>query len=374
MSNIVHLNVPAQHQSQQARNGALLEVFSQHRRHDGDVFWLKENAELLNILETSGAQVHETGLAAHQGFYDALESKLGFFPQYYRFLLSICLDLEALGLPGTKGEELVHWAARQGLADAEMSDLQRAEARRLMLRRGVDPIPEDTGLTDRLHAFIDRSDTFALPNKKAAYELTHIVFYLSEYGRRDPGLSPAALTSLEYAGILAYLEQNADLLAEICVALRFAGQQPPTLWETWLTRETHCFSTATGLQATTHDDYHDWFVCNWLMAMSEGEAFQKPIEPGRMSFHRGQVWDGPLRQISECLYDMADQRSDDWHVMRPLIQDNLTEVGHDILAEAEESSANFATFFAGFARTGLHRPALEPGGRPVAARPVLEAV
>ena len=79
------------------------------------------------------------------------------------------------------------------------------------------------GLNDRLRGFARRSITFALPNKKAAYELTHIVFYLSEYGRRDPEVGQAFIDSLHFAGTLAFLELNLDLLAEICIALRFAG-------------------------------------------------------------------------------------------------------------------------------------------------------
>jgi hypothetical protein len=89
----------------------------------------------------------------------------------------------------------------------------------------------DAGLNDRLLHFINCAETFALPNKKAAYELTHIVFYLSEYGRRDPHLDNRAIQSLNFVGILAYLDQNADLLAEVCIALRYAGQAPSKIWE-----------------------------------------------------------------------------------------------------------------------------------------------
>ncbi len=358
MSNVVHLNVPSQRQSQQSRHGALLGVFGRQRRFGDDVFWLKENAELLNILECTRAGVDPAALSVHEPFYAEVEKRLGFFPQYYRFLLSICLDLEALGLPGSKAEALIHWAAREGLADAELSDLQRAEARRLMMRRGVDPLPEDTGLTDRLHAFIDRSDTFALPNKKAAYELTHIVFYLSEYGRCDPGLSARAVTSLEFAGILAYLDQNSDLLSEICVALRYAGHIPSQIWEDWLERETHRFSMIQGPQTTLQDDYHDYFVCNWLMAMSGRDAFVKPVADEPATFHQSEPWDGPLRRMSECMFEMADDRSDDWHRMRPVIEDTLSDTGHDILCEALQSTDKFEAFFAGFARTGLRGVAL----------------
>ncbi|MFV0513180.1 MAG: DUF6902 family protein [Jhaorihella sp.] len=358
MSNVIQLNVPSHRQGAAGRRRALISSFARHRRSVDDVFWLKENAELLNILECTGQSLDDAALAPHRGFHAQVEKRLGFFPQYYRFLLSICLDLEDLGLPGTKAEALCHWAAREGLAEAELSDLQRAEARRLMLRRGIDPLPRDTGLTERLHRFVDRPETFAMPNKKAAYELTHIVFYLSEYGRRDPGLSGAARISLEYAGILAYLEQNADLLAEICVALRFAGAVPSPIWEGWLERETHRFSVTCGPRRSAMDDYHDYFVCNWLMAESGRDAFVKQAEDGGMAFHRAQPHAGPLREMSECMFRLEDARSDDWEAMRPHVEEALNGTGYDILTEAQASSGRFCEFFAGFARTGLRGVAL----------------
>lgn len=358
MSNVIHLNVPFQIRSAAARRGALIAGFAEARRSGDDVFWLKENAELLNILECTGARLdaglEAAALAPHEEFYAQAEKRLGFFPQYYRFLLSICLDLEDLGLPGNKAEALVGWVARQGLAEAELSDLQRAEARRLMQRRGVDPLCGDDGLDARLHAFIERCATFAMPNKKAAYELTHIIFYLSEYGRRDPQLSDKALTSLEYAGLLAYLDQNADLLAEICVALRYAGARPSPIWEGWLERETHRFTLRSGAQASILDDYHEYFVCNWLMAASGRDAFVKTAGPGAMSFHRTAPDFAPLRVMSECLFRLAGARSGDWQAMRGHVEAQLSDIGHDILTEAERSTDKFEDFFAGFARAGAN--------------------
>lgn len=353
MSNVVHLSALSIHQSKEDRVAAMLRCFAQNRRFGDDVFWLKENAELLNILECTGAQLSAAALEPHNGFYKQVEKRLGFFPQYYRFLLSICLDLEDLGMPGNKGEALVRWVACEGMADAEMSDLQRFEARRLMLRRGVDPLPHDSGLEDRMRRFMERSATFAMPNKKAAYELTHTVLYLSEYGRRDPGLSDAAITSLEFAGLLAYLDQNADMLAEVCVALRYGGATPSPTWEGWLEREAHNFSIEVGAHVSAQDDYHDYFVCNWLMAVSGRDAFVKKAAPERMAFHRATPCAGPLREMSECMFRLDDQRSADWSQMRGVVEGALTETGYDILAEAEKSTDKFDEFFEGFARTGL---------------------
>ncbi len=358
MTNVIQLTRPSRTQTPEARTGALLHSFAAERRTGDDVFWLKENAEILNILECTGARLDDTALAAHRGFYATVEKRLRFFPQYYRFLLSITLDLEALGMPGDKGAELVDWAASQELAMAELSDLQRMEARRLMARRGCDPLPRDSGLEDRMRAFMGRSQTFALPNKKAAYELTHAVFYLSEYGRTDPALEPAAITSLNYAGLLAYLDQNADLLAEICIALRFAGETPPPLWTDWLDRETHLFELTTSPQASVQDDYHEYLVCNWHQAVAGERSFIQPVVPGRVRFDRSPVRSAALREMSECMFRMDGARSGDWQQMRGHMQAQLSAEAMGVIRMAESSCALFADFFEGFARAdGAGRPA-----------------
>lgn len=351
MSNVIQLSARRPSFGPLRGLAALIEGFASHRRFADDVFWLKENAELLNILECTGQTPDAEALTPHLLFYRDLPERLRFFPQYYRFLLSICLDLEDLGMPGETGAELAEWVAGQGLPEAELSDLQRAEARRLLARRGVTLMSRDTGLTGRLHDFIARSDTFALPNKKAAYELTHIVFYLSEYGRRAPDLPSEALVSLEYAGLLAYLEQNADLLAEICVAMRYAGATPSPIWENWLAGATGGFTLRNGAQAEMQDDYHEYLVCAWAGLAAGRGAPAQAVTQGPVSFHRAANWGGPLREISECIYRMGAARSGDWHRMRPQIAAQLSETGHDILTEAEASSPRFDAFFAGFARS-----------------------
>ncbi|TNF64004.1 MAG: hypothetical protein EP307_04050 [Rhodobacteraceae bacterium] len=354
MSNIIQLTLPARNRDRAQRLTALAECFASERRFGDDVFWLKENAEYLNICETGGLRLPGAALDAYLGFYDHACERLTFFPQYYRFLLSITLDLEDLGMPGDIGARMVETAARQGLAEAELSDLQRAEARRLMARRGQDELAWDTGLDDRLRRFVGRTATFALPNKKAAYELTHVVFYLSEYGRRDPGLAPEAITSLTFAGVLAFLDQNADLLAEICVALRFAGQTPPRPWEDWLDRFARDFRIETGDHVSVQDAYHDYLVTNWYLAVRGREAFPEAPEAGRAGFTRRASFAGPLRAISDVIYRMGPMRSGDWSAMRPSLCEALDGPGCSILMQAADSVGNFDVFFHDFARAVCH--------------------
>ena len=352
MTNVISLSVPQRRQTFSQNADALIDVFANHRRTSEDVFWLKENGELLNILECSGTPVKEESLAVYQQFYQQLPATMAFFAQYYRFYLSICLDLEDLGLKGNLGEQMGEWVATQGLAEAELSDLQRGEAFRLLSRRGK-KIPIDTGLDDRLRQFINRSATFALPNKKAAYELTHIVFYLSEYGRRDPKLDAGAIQSLNFVGIIAYLDQNADLLAEICTALRFAGETPSQIWENWVLASLADFQVVTNSASSISDAYHEYFECSWLAATAKQDGIGQAVLGGRTQFQRGDVAAGPLRNISNLLLEMDAERSPDWEVMRPIVEREIDEEGYGILLQAQNATDDFAAFFEGFSRVNI---------------------
>lgn len=350
MTNVIHLTPPSRINPQEARLGALLSNFAEHRRHGDDVFWLKENAEILNILECTGTQPGEAALEAYAEFYQTVEKRLRFFPQYYRFFLSITLDLEDLGMVGDQGERLVAWAQDQDLPRAELSDLQRMEAVRLMARRDRAPKGCDPTLEDRARYFMGRSDTFALPNKKAAYELTHLVFYLSEYGRCDPNLDADAKRSLHFAGLLAFIEQNADLLSEICIAMHYAGDIPPGLWTDWLKRETALFTVSDGMGLSVQDDYHEFLVCNWHQALVGDAAFAKGFVDDRMRFDRNVARATPMREMSEAMFSLDDARSGDWISMRLYMEDRLSPEAMRVLDQAETSSQHFEAFFHGFAR------------------------
>ena len=315
------------------------------------MYWLKENAEILNVLTTSGAHPGPQALSVYEAFYDSIEERLRFFPQYYRFLLSICLDLEDLGMPGGKGEALCYWAQQSELAASELSDLQRAEAERLFARRAV--AVTDQALADRLRAFISHSETFALPNKKAAYELTHVVFYLSDYGRQCPGLSRSAVTSLEFAALMAFLDQDIDLLSEVCVALRFAGNEPSDIWEDWLAQALAEFVISAVPDGAVNDCYHQYLVSSWWASISGGSGFPGTPPRGGLEIRRNDARKGPLRAISEVLYDLGPARSGNWSQMRGLLEGRLEEDQHLILRGAARSSTQFDAFFEGFSRAKL---------------------
>lgn len=350
MGNVIRLSVPTRIAPLSDRISALLQTFATQRRAEDDVFWLKENAEVLNILECTGQPVDPAALQVHAHFYAKAPERLQFFPQYYRFLVSLALDLEDLGMPGDHAERMVAFAARHGLHEAELSDLQRAEARRLLERRGVVAL-RDAGLDDRLRAFIGREATFALPNKKAAYELTHIVYYLSEYGRRDPNLPEVAKTSLHFAGLTAFMEQNADLLAEVCIALIHAGEEPPEAWTSWLRSETRAFGTECGETLPLNDNYHEFLICNWHAATAGDPVFRLPLTGERTRFEAGPR-NAPLREISLAMLGLEGARSADWEVMRCKLEGHLSPEALDVMDSAAASSPHFDSYFEGFARAG----------------------
>ncbi|UWR32017.1 hypothetical protein K3759_08515 [Sulfitobacter sp. W027] len=332
------------------RTARLIRCFAIERRAQGDVFWLKENAELLGVLASTGNRLDRETLEPLRAFHAGSRDMLRDFPQYYRFILSICLDLEDLGLPALHGAALCDEVARAGLEGAELSDLQRAEARRLLRRRGMGPQVGDGALGQRLRDFVSRSATFAMPNRKAAYELTHIVYYLSDYGRCDPDLPNEAEKSLQFTGLLAFLDQDMDLLAEVCAALRLAGVQPSQSWENAVAACNRGYRIQPNISASLQDDYHEWLVTGWAADIAGRPMGARHLPDGALRFHACHNGQGALRPLAACLNDMGAQRSADWGHMRPHVLSYLGPESHAILLEAERSSPHFEQFFEGFAR------------------------
>lgn len=327
----------------------VLDLFAGHRHAQTDARWLKENAETLRLLVATGYRVPSAVLdRAHAATAADLPSRLAFFPQYYRFFLSIALDLAALGLEGIDAPALVDRAMRDGLPEAELSDLQRAEARLFAERAGVAG-PDAPGLTDRLMRFAMRPATFALPNKKAAYELTHIVYYLSDYGSRDFDGAAGLRESLEFAGLVAWLEQNTDLLAELCIALRYCGLAPPAAWEDAVAHDLSGFRVAPMDGVAGADDYHAWLMAVWSVSVAGGAPLARPLQAGALGFvapHRMSA----LHEVSAALMQMDDARSPDWGLMRRRLASRLSVPALDLLDRAAATTPAFEPFFARFAR------------------------
>lgn len=328
------------------------------RRTPEDVFWLKENAEFLGLLRSTGLTLSQRDLDLYVPFYLGVKERIAFFPQYYRFFLSITSDLEALGLDVPEvtdcADQLCRFVLDENLVRSEMSDLQRAEARMLLQRNGYENDPDST-LTDRLLDFASHSITFGVPNRKAAYELTHIVFYLTHYGARTVDVPQDVTTSLLYAGLIAFLEENADLLSEICLAINYLGGEVPARWSAWLKRVLSGFR----IEETTpgqSDAYHCFVMCQWY-ARASGSPLSLPQSyPARGGFISPVQPMGALREVSSVLCNLSGNRVEDWNTIKSRVMSGLSSEVSAHLCNVSTSTPQFNEFFRIFARVKSPEP------------------
>lgn len=340
----------------------LLTAFAHHRRRAGDAFWLKENAELLGILSALGRKLPDLALAVYQPFYEGAAAQVALYPQYYRMILGVVTALEDLGYPGDLGPRLAQWVAREGWPESEVNDLQRAEVRYLLARNGVTWAPE--GLDARLMAFITRPEIFALPNPRAAYDLLHVIFYLSQYGRCPLSLPKGALDSLVTLGSLGHLEQNGDLLAEVCLALRHVGAPLPPLWLQHLRREAGTMRIDARPCEDSSDGYHNYLVNQWLLGSMGEVVFGVPATSGPMSFHVPRAVISPLREFSQALLAPGFRRVGDWSAFRAACAPHVSPQALAVADAGAEGSPGFERFIHAFAR--LSQP-VGPGPQKVLA-------
>lgn len=344
MSNIVSLRHPARGSCDDAIPG-LVDLFSRRRRGRHDPFWLKENAELLQILAAIGASVD---LEPLQALAKGLPEDLRFFPQYYRMYLSLALDLRDLGMVDVPVSEMAAFVHEQDLPAIELSDTHRGEAHLLLQRAGG--AAGDTSHEARLLHFARRSSAFCLPNRRAAYDLTHLVFHAANYGRRSLPWDPARRLSLMHVGIVAWLESNLDLLSEVTLALRFSGESVPASWD-------ECVAQAVDQVAFREahpgdrfdDDYHQFLVLNWAHGVAGHTPFQTPLPARARIVRYGPKRNTALHELSLALLDMGQARRPEWRAMRWRLWPKLSEPTRHCL-ECVEVLPEFDGFFAGFSR------------------------
>ena len=346
MTNILAMRRPlAAHSGGLPAVPALAQMFATGRRGRHDAFWLKENAEFLQVLLATGTRAD---LAPYAAFVPGLMADLRFFPQYYRLFLSLALDLRALGMQGVPVEAMADHVIREGLAELEVSDMARAEAALLLARAGHRV--QDGGVHARLARFSADPARFALPNQRAAYDLTHLVFHAADYGRRPLATDAARGRSLIHAGIIAFLDDNMDLLAEITIALRLSGEPVPALWDRAVGTALAGFEIrAGGSDAAPQDAYHAYLVQNWAVAMAGGQAFAGQIAQGANVIDTAGAQTGTLRAVQMALLEMGDARRRDWTQMRWRIGAALAPAQRARIEQTEDMP-EFTGFFAAFAR------------------------
>lgn len=362
MTNVIALRLPPSSDAKPALPG-LVEMFALRRRGRHDPFWLKENAELAQILAACRIDVPEAALQPLLDQLGQVRDELCFFPQYYRLMLSLALDLQALGVAGLPVAWMADFVREKALIGGELSDMHRAEALLLLRRAGVADARDDD-LDRRLMAFAEGAPAFCLPNWRAAYDLTHILFHASDYGRRPLADGHRFAPSLINAGMVAWLEDNSDLLAEVTLALRLAGQPVPALWDRALQdlAPRASFAPLPARQGL-EDDYHQYLVVNWATMAAGKPGFAGTIAPGARSVRLPGRDPAALTELSLALLDMGPARAADWGRMRWRLWPMLSAPTRARI-EALEPLPGFEAFFAGFSRAAETRPApLQEGCR-----------
>jgi len=277
-------------------------------RHKGLSFpYLKENGELLSIAANSGLIFEPRALELYKVFYDTSFEILSLYPQFFRFIFAMTLDLEALGMVGDKSAEISDYIISNDLISFETSDVRRLEILHLLDRGGDMPTivngdsPE--ALKQRIHSFISHSDLFTKFNRPL----------FTDYGKKKYQTTSEIIQSLLNVGLLALLDSDADLLSEICLCLKFLDQELPNLWidycESTLEHMTieYAGSNTTGEQ--TPDDYHMYFVANWLMKIDGRPAFSKQLLTGTPYFRKPKQTQSVLSCLSQTIHSVVMSRS-----------------------------------------------------------------
>lgn len=333
---------------------ALISSVAGYRAGAEDLRWMKENAELLRCLASCDVTVAPDVLHEKYGaFVENLPQRLAFFPQYYRFFLHMACDLHALGMPGVEPATLARVALASGAPQAELSDLQRAERDWLLRRAGVETGVDARKTRQRLAEAVADPRAFVLPNRKASYELTHIAFYVSDYGKDQSDIPTGLDQSLRNVGILAWLEQNLDLLAECCIALDQIGSTVPLLWSERLAGALPAYRLRPSAEAGPVDGYHSWLMVLWSQLHHCPAALQRPYPEQGFTVLDPPVETGALRALSRVLLGRDPQETGSWLSIKDEVSSGFGSEISAIVDRAACSIPEFPEFFEGFARYNL---------------------
>lgn len=270
----------------------IFEAFALKRNARLNFPFLKENGELLSIAANSNLLVEPNSIALYNSFYDRAYNLYKIYPQFARFILAIVTDLEALGQKGEVATLIAKDMVSVDILDFETADSRRLDTLALFTRLNITS-PEIAEHERRVHqsvsGFTKNPDHFTYLNKPLFYELTHMVFFMTDYGRRPWPVETDIELCLKYAGVLAYLDDDYDLLAEICIAMRFISVKPPVFWEDAVQsllssiRITYDTDLKSALNKQV-DEYHPYLMANWLRAIKGLAVFEEPIGIGTPNF------------------------------------------------------------------------------------------
>jgi hypothetical protein len=176
--------------------------------------------------------------------------------------------------------------------------------------------------------------------------------------------------SLRFAGTLAYLEQNADLLSEVALCMVYASIEVPRAWHGLVAQTAQSFAPEVCAGASEGDDGHCFWVCNWYLAKAGLPAFARALPRLPQGQTLG-LWAAPsapgaLRDLARLLWAPGGRPwGEDWGGTRAALVAALPDEARLVLARAEGALPDFAAFFAAFARRSA--PPLAPLPGPSAA-------
>lgn len=290
-----------------------VEGFAVKRSPSLSLPYLKENGELLSIAYHAGLLAEPRALSLYEEFYNASYDILTSYPQYYRFVLGLVLSLEALGQSGHKSHDLCTYVIDEAMINFDTSDSRRLEAIFLLSRNAdlnAEHLQRQTQATDNLGHFLSNPKRFTKFNKPLFYELTHFVFFLTEYGAQTTPFKDAFAQALMYVGLLSLLDHDADLLAEVGVCLKFLGLEVPDYWDEYLVQslsevEVKYETSVMSSLNPAVDEYHLYLVLNWYHAMQKRPVFTEKFNSRTPNFVVPERAHTPLSQLSDLVHQVV---------------------------------------------------------------------
>ena len=289
----------------------LVRAFANGRNNKVDFSFLKENGELLCIARSQGFLMEPRAQEFYQGFYSQAQSLLELYPQYYRFILGLVLDLEDLGLSGNVGRQICEQVRSDNLLAYDTSDIRRLEAIHLLGRR-LDITAQEmevrSGLIQRLEMFTSNAQRFYKFNRPLFYDLTHLVFFLTDYGKtQETGLSNLEDCLLS-VGVLALLDNDIDLLSEVIIGLNYIGAVVPEYWKADILNKQANIQISFDQKlisdlSHSQDDYHVYLVLNWCLNAIGVPSFQDRFSGKTPSFKHEEAGESLLSKFSTLAHD-----------------------------------------------------------------------
>ena len=305
----------------------LAEGFALSRNKSLNFSFLKENGELLCIARSQGFLMEPKARDLYRDFYSKASHLVELYPQYYRFLLGIVVDLEDLGMAGNIGGEICHHIRAKNLLEFDTSDTRRLEALYLLSR--VSPlnakeVETKRSIENRLESFTQYTDRFFKFNRPLFYDLTHIVFFITDYGRKRLEGFSNLKNCLLSVGFLSILDNDLDLLSEVMICLKYIGEPIPEHWKQIIMEKQSMIDISFEQKFTSSlnssvDDYHIYFTLNWCLSILGKPAFTKRFNSKTPSFKHIEQKSSLLSKLSVFAHDRVMKKNAHLHAIEAFI-------------------------------------------------------